>query len=180
MRSTGATPVLLCLLALMGIGCSPSNELRQSTLESSALQLRTAERSGYPTQIVIEEQAIDSRVALTRREPVDSSTTYLVLTPTDAQIVWSEGLRDELPGAGRAIVAKWVAPYLESDDLDGALKAFVFGYLEFMYRSKLIEWEEAIVPFLPPGSAHPRPHPGAIVLSLLVSFLVVRASRYLD
>jgi hypothetical protein len=178
MRRSAAALVLLSALAW--IGCSSPGELRQSTLDSSALQLRSAERSGHPTEIVFENEAIDAREAVERWGPIDSSTTYLVLTQTDAQIVWSERLEGAVPGAERVIIGKWVVPYLREDDLDNALKGFVFGYLETLYGVGQIEWDEAIVPFLPPRSSDRHPHPTAVMLALLVALLVVKASNYLD
>jgi hypothetical protein len=161
-------------------GCGSDDDPRRSTLESSARQLDAAERSGHPTEILVVDAEIDAREAIARREPLDPSTTYLVLTRSEARIVWSRPLADAPPALERAIVGKWVSPFVQAEDLDGALKAFVFGYLQALHDADLLEWDEAIVPFLPPGPAHRREAPEGIVLALLIAVLVGRASATLE
>ena len=65
------------------------------------------------------------------------------------RLVWGGALRDEPPIPEEAILGPWVAPYLKLGDRDEALKAFVFGYLGALHSAGRIEWDCAIVPFLP-------------------------------
>lgn len=135
----------------VAIGCTPEGELRRSTVESSSNQLETAGESGHPTEIIAVDEPLDAREAMAEDRASRGDVTYLVLTSTDAQIVWSEALRHRQPMSQAAVIGRWVAPYLRFGDTDTALKAFVFAYLEAMHAAGLTSWSSAIVPFLPPG-----------------------------
>lgn len=176
MSSTARALVFLSVAATVSTGCASRGELRRSTLESSTLQLGSAERSGHPTEIIVLEEEVDPQAAIARREPLDPATTYLVLTRSEAQIVWADSLANAPPAEERAIVGRWVLPYIRAGDLDGALKAFVFGYLQALHDAALIDWDQAIVPFLPPGAAQGSGRSGGILLALLIALLVARSS----
>jgi hypothetical protein len=145
-------------------------------MDSSATQLRAATQAGYPTELVIFDEELDARSAMRRREPIDAAVTYLVMTRTHAQIVWGSRLADTALATDRSIVGKWATPYLREGDLDTALKAFVFGYLQALHQSERIAWEQAIVPFLPPGSSRRSNRAGGVALALIVALIVAKAS----
>ena len=142
---------LACLVTLAG-GCTATGDLRDSTIESSVIQLQAAVESGYPTRIVAVDLPIDARKAVAEDADSRGDITYLVLTSNDAQIVWAESLRSRPPISQAAVIGRWVVPYLQFGDTDTALRAFVFGYLEAMHEAGSISWSSAIVPFLPPES----------------------------
>jgi hypothetical protein len=171
-----------CLVILISLtaGCTPAGQLHDSTLESSTTQLVSATTSGYPTRIVAVDDHVDSSEALATQNPFRSDITYLVLTPTDAEIVWAEALRDRPPVNQAEVVGRWVVPYLRFGDTDTALKAFVFGYLNAMHSAGLISWNTAVVPFLPPGPpAKPisKTSGWGAVLALCTFLLVVWSQR---
>jgi hypothetical protein len=171
---TGAGRAACSALAVITLlaGCASPVELQDSTLESSAKQLSAADRSGFPTRVIAIDEALDADEAIVRYGGVEAGVTYLVLTRTDARIVWSDGLASDPPTQEKALLGKWVVPFLRFDDRDGALKAFVFGYLLAMHEAGHIEWDEAIVPFLPPGSLGPTNYTWGLLLALIVMLVV--------
>ena len=164
---------------LLAVGCTGAGELRPSTMDSSSAQLRAATRDGFPTRIIAEDEIIDAETLLSQQTNLDPEITYLVLTRTDAKIVWAGALRDAPPIPEGAILGPWVAPYLELGDPDNALKAFVFGYLRALHGAGRIEWDSATVPFLP--AEPPRPtvrntYAWGILLALLIMWAVFRSA----
>ena len=103
--------------------------------KSSSAQLEAAARYGFPTEIIAEDEIVDAEEFLLQQTNLDPEITYLVLTRTDAQIVWGRALRDEPPIPEEAILGPWVAPYLKFGDRDTALKAFVFSYLRALHSA---------------------------------------------
>jgi hypothetical protein len=174
----GATGLLLALMTLGG--CADPGAPRRSTESSSDAQLEAARRSGLPTVLVVEDETLDAKAALARRAGSNPEMTYLVLTRNDAQIVWGRALLDLPPGLERAILGYWVLPHLRKGDRDTALKAMAFGYLDALHAAGRIQWDSAIVPFLPserPGSPTQRSARWGLLISLLVTLLVVGAAR---
>jgi hypothetical protein len=161
------------------MGCAPVGELRHSTEESSNLQLESARRSGFATEIVVTDDAIDAEALMTRHSGSSAEATYLVLTRNDAKIIWGRALRDMPTATESEIVGRWVVPYIRSRDTDTALKAFVFGYLQALHDAGRIEWDTAIVPFLPPQSPAPVRSTSlwGIPLAMLTMLLVVWSDR---
>jgi len=153
-----ATTLLMTLVVVAAgvAGCTGVGELRPSTEESSNRQLEAARRSGFATEIVAEDAELDTEELMSRQTNLDPETTYLLLTRTDAQIVSGRALRDGPPIPEEAILRHWVAPYLKLGDRDNALKAFVFGYLRALHSAGRIDWDAAIVPFLPPEEPGPQ------------------------
>ena len=170
------------VLAFMGaclIGCTPPGDLRHSTEQASNMQLEAASRSGFQTELIVSEEAIDAEELMRRQSEPSEETTYLVLTRNDAQIVWSRALRDEPPASEGEILGRWVVPYVRSRDQDTALKAFVFGYLHAMHRAGHIDWNTAIVPFLPPHEPAPvrSTFPWGMPLAILIALIVAWSAR---
>jgi hypothetical protein len=170
--SLGLLAVVLCLS-----GCNAVGELRESTVESSNRQLGAARRSGFETEILVSETAMNAKALLGGRAERDEGTTLLVLTRNDAQVVWGGELRADPPTTERALIGRWVAPYLRLGDQDTALKAFVFGYLDALHRESRIEWDAAIVPFLPPTPLPPRSYVWGFWVSFATMLLVLWSSR---
>lgn len=169
----------LAFTAFLALGCTEDGKLRPSTEESSRAQLEAAASSGFPTEIMAEDEVVDAEELLAQQTNLDPEITYLVLTRTDAQIVWGGALRDEPPIPEEAILGPWVAPYLKLGDRDEALKAFVFGYLGALHSAGRIEWDCAIVPFLPaekPGPIVQNTYAWGILLTLLVMLAVFRSA----
>lgn len=162
------------------IGCASPVELQDSTLESSAVQLRAAVRAGFPTRVVAYDERLDADEALAREGARDPAVTYLVLSRTDAKIAWAASLAENPPSSEKAILGRWVVPYLRAGDRDNALKSFVFGYLLALHEAGRIEWDEALVPILPPGSLRPRFYTWGLAVSFLVMILVIWAARRLS
>ena len=152
MRRRLAVVVWLSALSASPAGCTGQGELRESTRESSRLQLEAAARSGIPTELIAIDEALDASEAWARHEGRDDRVTYLVVTQNDAQIVWSNAFSDAAPANERAIIGRWVLPYLRVEDPDTAAKALVFGYLREMQLAGHLEWDAAIVPFEPARS----------------------------
>ena len=166
-------------IALLLTGCSEWGRIRSSTIESSELQLAAAARDGFPTELVVEDEPIDALALLERKAPLDPDVTYLVLTRTDAQISWSRALASDPPASERTILMSWVAPYMSYDDRDTAVKAFVFGYLRSMHEAGRIDWEAAVVPFLPAAPSGPpvrNTSAWGFLLAFIVMLVVVRSS----
>lgn len=174
-----ATLIALGFTGFLAVGCTEAGKLRPSTEESSSAQLEAAARYGFPTEIIAEDEIVDAEEFLLQQTNLDPEITYLVLTRTDAQIVWGRALRDEPPIPEEAILGPWVAPYLKLGDRDKALKAFVFGYLRALHSAGRIEWDSAIVPFLPPGKPGPivqNTYTWGILLALLIMLTVFRSA----
>ena len=172
----------LAALALAGaclIGCAPGGELRHSTVESSNAQLESARRSGFETEVLVSPEAIDAEALMRRHAERSEETTYLVLTRNDVEIVWGRPLGDEPPALRAQILGRWVVPYMRSGDQDTALKALVFGYLHALHGAGRIEWNTAIVPFLPVHE--PRPvrttFPWGMPLEGLIVLIVAWSAR---
>lgn len=179
---TSANAILLAamLCGFLTAGCTEAGKLRPSTEASSSAQLEAARHSGFPTEIIAEDEELDTEQLLSRQAAIDPEVTYLLLTRTDAQIVWGSALREDPPVPEGAILGPWVAPYLKFGDRDNALKAFVFGYLSALNSAGRIEWDSAIVPFLPPQ--RPRPvventYGWGLPLALLMAFLTAWSAR---
>ena len=174
-----ATTLLMTLIvAAAGVGgCTGVGELRPSTEESSNRQLEAARRSGFATEIVAEDAELDTEELLSRQTKLDPEVTYLVLTRTDAQIVWGGALREEPPVPEEAILGPWVAPYLKFGDRDTALKAFVFSYLRTLHSAGRIDWDAAIVPFLPPGPQFQSTYSWGLLVTLLILLLAIWSAR---
>ena len=173
-----ATPTL-AIMGVCVVGCAAAGELRHSTEESSNEQLESARRSGFETEIMVTDEAIDAEALMADHSEMSAEATYLVLTGNDAKIIWGEALRDVPPHMEAAIVGRWVVPYIRSRDPDTALKAFVFGYLQALHEAGRIEWDTAVVPFLPPHSPVPvkRTFRWGVPLAMLAMLLVVWSDR---
>lgn len=171
--------IALGFAGILTVGCTEAGGLRPSTKESSIVQLQAAAHDGFPTRIIAEDEILDAEELLSQQTNLDPESTYLVLTRTDAKIVWAGALRDAPPLPEGAILGRWVAPYLEVGDPDNALKAFVFGYLHALHGAGLIEWDSAIVPFLPAEPPHAmvqNTYAWGILLALLIMWAVFRSA----
>ena len=175
-----ATLIALGFTGFLAVGCTEAGKLRPSTEESSSAQLETAARYGFPTEIIAEDEIVDAEELLLQQTNLDPEITYLVLTRTDAQIVWGRALRDEPPIPEEAILGPWVAPYLKFGDRDTALKAFVFSYLRALHSAGRIDWDAAIVPFLPPeerGPAIQNTYRRGLLVAVLMLLLTIWSAR---